>query len=98
MNYPASRLKHLLPASEQIVERILEVWCRLRELTPHLRNVFLVALLDFILEELFERSIAETVLPLLRKVRDQVGHQRARKTLRLRVRIVREERIDGRAR
>ena len=57
-NYPTFRLEHFLATSEQIVQCILEVRRRLGEFATDLRDVFLVALLDLILEELFQRAIA----------------------------------------
>src|SRR5688500_5326753 len=89
------RLEELLPAGENFIERILKVRRRLGELLPHLIDVLLVALLDLLAKELLERPIAQPFLPLLRKVGDDVRYQRARQALRLDVRVVRQEGVDG---
>src|SRR6185436_417194 len=73
---------------------VLEVRRRLGEFTSDLVDVFLVALLDFLAEYLLQRPVAESFLALLRQVRDHVRHERAREPLGLRVRIVREKRIE----
>jgi hypothetical protein len=70
----------------------------LGELAAHLLDVFLVALLDLLAEELLERSIAQPFLALLREVGDDVRDERTRETLGLRVGIVREDWIDRRPR
>ena len=97
-NYPDGRSKYLLATREQIVQGILKVRRGLRELASDLHDILLVALLNFILEELLQRAIAQTLLPLLRKVRDQIGHEGSRESPRFRVRIIREEWIDRRSR
>lgn len=48
--YPAVLLKNLLPTSKNIIQCFLEMRRRFRELTPDLRYVLLVALLDFVFE------------------------------------------------
>ena len=67
---------------------------RLGELFPHLFDILLVTLLDLFAKQLLERSVAQSFFPFLREVRDDVGDECARETLRLDVRIVREERIN----
>ena len=57
-NYPVSRLEHSLAAGEQVIQRVLEMRCRFGEFATNLCDVLLVALLDLVLEELLERSIA----------------------------------------
>ena len=88
-NYPAMRLKYFLSTGKEIVQRFLKMRRRLRKFTPNLQNILLVALLNLILEELLQCAVPQTVLPLLREIRDQIRHQRARESLRLCVRIVR---------
>lgn len=57
-NYPARRSKYFLPAGKKIVEGFLKVWRRFRELASDLKNVFLVALLNLVLEKLLQRAVA----------------------------------------
>src|SRR5687768_385768 len=88
-------LEELLAPREHVVEGVLKVRRALGELATHLVHVFLVALLDLFPEKLLQRAVAQTLLALLGKVRDDVRHERACQSLRLRVRVVGEERIDG---
>src|SRR5688500_386123 len=83
------RLEELLASGENLVERILKVRGRLGQLLPHLIDVLLVALLDLLTKELLESAVAESLFTLLRKVRNDVGHQGACEPLRLHVRIIR---------
>ena len=91
---PYQRLEELLAAGEHLVESILKVRGCLGELLPHLIDVLLVALLDLLTKQLLERAVAQTFFPLLRKVCNDVGHERARESLGLDVRIVGEKRVD----
>src|SRR6185503_13441273 len=90
---PRERLERLLTAGENVVERLLKVRRRLRELASDLRDVLLVALLYFLLEELLQRSVADALVALLRKIGDEIGHESARQPLRFRVGVVGEKRI-----
>ena len=57
--YPvARRSEDLLSTRENIVERILKVRRRVRELTPHLTKILLIALLNLFFEQLLEGAIA----------------------------------------
>src|SRR3954469_16221888 len=94
----AARLENLLARREDVVQRVLKVRGRFREILSDLIDEFLVTLLDLLAKDLFQSAIAQPVVPLLRKVRHQIGHERARQTPRLGVWIVRQKRIDGHAR
>ena len=67
-----ARLKDLLSAGENLVERVLEVIRRLREFLTNLVGVFLKAFLDFFLEYFLQCSVPNPFLPFCRKVGDQV--------------------------
>src|ERR1043166_8076884 len=91
-----ARSEHLLSLRENLVQRVPEVIGRFGELLANLIGVFLKALLDLFLEDFLERSVAESLVPLRREVRHQIGNQRARQTPCLGVWIVGEEWIDRR--
>lgn len=70
------RLEEPLPAGEDLVQCILKVRRRIGKLLSHLIDVFLEALLDLLAEEIFERSIAETFVPSLREICDEIRDER----------------------
>ena len=51
-------LEDFLAPSEKVVQSFLEMRSRLSKLAPDLSDVFLVALLDLLLEELLQRAVA----------------------------------------
>jgi hypothetical protein len=71
---------------------------RFGELAPDLIDVFLVALLDLFAKQLAQRSFAQPLVTTLGEIGDEIGNQGTRQPARLGVWIVREERVDGRAR
>src|SRR5512140_1762087 len=73
----ASPLEELLSSGEHVVQCVLEVRGAFGELAADLLDVFLVALLDLLAEELLQRSVAHPFLPLLREVRDDVRDEGA---------------------
>ena len=89
-------LEHLLAPGKNVIQRILEVRRRLGELFADLLDVFLVALLDLLAEELFQRAPAHALITLLRMIGHHVGDQRASQPLRLLIWIIGEEWIDRR--
>src|SRR4051812_40498483 len=71
--YPAlSAAEHLLPACENVVERIDKMGRRLREFPPDLFDEFLVALPDLFSKEILECAVAQPFVLLLRKIRHQI--------------------------
>ena len=69
----------------------------LSEVATDLIHIFLVAPLDLLAKQSLESSVLHPVLALVRKVRNDVRDERARKTLRFLIRIARQERIYGAA-
>src|SRR5688500_3785482 len=93
--YPAPvALEHLLAVRQNVVQGIREMRRRFRELASDLIDELLIALPDLLAEEILQRSVSQPLLLLLRKVGDEVRDQRAREASRLRVRVVRQERVD----
>ena len=92
--YPA-RSEHFLPAGEDVIQRVLKVRRGFGELATDLLHVFLVALLNLLLEELLECAIPYSFLALLWKVGNEIGHERSCESLRFGVGIVRQKRVDG---
>ena len=58
------------------------------EFLADLIDIFLVALLDLLTEELFEGAILQPFFTLLRQIRNHIRHQRSRQALRPLIRIV----------
>jgi hypothetical protein len=63
-------------AGENLVERVLEVRCRLGDVAPDLLDVLFVALLDFLAEQLTECTVSQPFVAFLRMVRHEVGNER----------------------
>ena len=57
-NYPDPRSKCLLTTREQIVQGLLKMRRRFRELATNLLDILLIALLNFVFEELLQRAVA----------------------------------------
>jgi len=71
-NYPERRSKYFLTTSQKVVQSFLKVRRRLRELTADLKHIFLIALLNLVLEELLQCSVSQPILPLLWKIRHEI--------------------------
>ena len=96
---PPERLaKDLLSAGENVVERFLKMRRRLGEFAAHLIDVFLVALLDLFAEELQLRVPSPAFVAALQKYTTEIGIALRAQPPGFRVRVVREEWIDRRAR
>jgi hypothetical protein len=72
-----ARSEQSLSAGKDLVQRILKMRRRFRKILPHLIDVFLVALLDLFAKQLLERAITQPFIAPLRKVRHQIGDERA---------------------
>src|SRR6478672_10083035 len=87
-------LKDSLACAKHFVQRFLKMRGCARKVSAHLRNVFLVALLDLVSEKLLQRSLLQTFRMLRWIIRNHVGNESARKAFRSQAWIAREERID----
>src|SRR2546427_1873451 len=86
--------EHLVAARQDLVQCLGPERRGLGEIRTHLLHILLPALLDFVLEELPQRAVAQALLPLLRMVHDQVGDEGARQASGFLLRVLHHERID----
>ena len=66
-------LEHLATGGENLVQRILKVRRRIRELSADLIDVLFATLFDLFFEKLAERAVAQAFLAPLRKVGHEIG-------------------------
>lgn len=95
MDAASTPLEDLAPAGQHVVQRFLEVRGRFSEVPAHLLHVLLVALLDLVAEHLLQGATLDSLFAFCGMISDHVGHQRARESARLLVRVIREKRVDG---
>src|SRR5258705_247649 len=88
-------LEKIVGAAPELAHSVGPERRTLRDVGADLLGVLEPALLDFVLEELRQRPVADPLLPLLRMVHEHVGDQRAREPSRFLFRILHHERIHG---
>ena len=87
-------LENLSASAQYFVQRFLKVSRRAREVGTDLRDILLIALLDFVAEELLERTLFQSFCVLSRIIGNHVRYERSRQSLCPETRIARKERID----
>lgn len=78
MSRGAQGLEQLPSAGEHVVQRVLEMRGGFGEVAPHLIQIFVEALFDFVAEERFERPIAQPFRMFGGVICHDIGNERAR--------------------
>ena len=88
----------LSPAAQNLIQRFLKVRRSFSKFTTNLLDVFLITLLDLLAEKLPQGAVPDSLIALLRMIRDQIRNKCTREPARTLARIGLEERVDGPAR